>query len=273
MFSVLLHRLTEDVVKVKVPVKAAAPEGAETENDPVLEEIELLEPHSILAYLMDAGLHISAEAVQKFWRFAREFEQPWAVASPATDSHIPVGLWGDSATVFTEFGRYKIYAVFMNLPLWRPKSVRYSRFLLFTLEDSKILDYRTLLPIWRHIVWSLNCSFNGTWPSVGPMGERLARRYAVHNAGKSLCKNGSRFCCTEVRGDWAWMKETFRFPGCSWNAHKVCFRCTARSDLHTLYHHHDAESGQYWLRKEFSLVQFLNERIPATDPCAGTEFA
>ena len=261
----------KDVIKVTVPVKAPqAVEKDSTETDFVWEDVELLEPHSILAYLMDSGVSIPQETVRQYWDFARERGQPWARYSPASSDHIPVGIWGDSATVFTEFGRYKIVAIFLNLPLWRPKSVRYSRFLLFTIEADKMVDYKTLLPIWRHIVWSLNISFSGTWPTCGPSGEALVGRHGRDKAGTSLCQSGAKFCCTEIRGDWAWLKETFRFPACSWNALKVCYRCTARSNLHTLYYHHDSAYGKHWLGKEFNLVQFLNERTPTTDPCGSS---
>ena len=253
---------------MNVPLKALPCVGRDsTQEDIVWENVDLLEPHSILAYLLDAGLDIPQERVREYWTFARDLEQPWATFSPASQDHIPVGVWGDSATVYTEFGRYKILAIFMSLPLWRPKSVRYSRFLLFTMESDRLLDHRSLLPIWRRIVWSLNCSFNGTWPACGPQGERLTGGQASRNAGKPLCASGAKFCCTEIRGDWAWLKETFRFPACAWNALKVCYRCPARSDSLMHYYRHDG-SGNYWLGKEFSLVQFLNQRMPATDPCA-----
>ena len=179
-----------------------------------VESFQMMDPHAVLAYVFQEGIEIPTGDVEAYWNFARSMKLDWALESPASTAHVPVGLWGDSATVFTEFGRYKITAIFMSLPLWRPKNVKHSRFLLFSIEGDKIWKHETLLPIWQRITWSLNASFHGKWPMVGPSGEPftgLAAKYA----GQALCKQGYKFICTEIRGDWLWMKEQFRFPKCA----------------------------------------------------------
>ena len=231
-----------------------------------MEAVEVMDPHSILAFLYKAGLIIRPGDVEAYWRHARDLGQPWSQNHPASDSHVPVGVWGDGAKVFTEFGQYKMVSIFMNLPLWRPKSARYSRFLIFCIQEDKICSYHTLLPVWRRITWSLNCAFEGLWPSHGPEGELITGKIARMMAGRPLVpKSFTQFACTEIRGDWAWLKETFRFPKCAWNATKTCWKCPARktsADPSLLYYNHPG-----WLQKEFDLVDFLVHRIPEQDPC------
>ena len=44
-----------------------------------------------------------------------------------------------------------------------------------------------------------------------------------------MLANGHKFCITELRGDWAWWKLTFRLTS-SWNCIKhVCYRCNAQA--------------------------------------------
>ena len=255
---------TKDTIRIEVPVRD---DDAKKENACKTQALEMMDPHSILAFLFKSGLVIPPGTVESYWKHARKFGQAWAKAHPASNSHVPVGVWGDGAKVFTEFGQYKMVSIFMNIPLWRPKSARYSRFLLFCIQEDKMFSYHTLLPIWRRITWSLNCAFEGIWPTRDPDGELIRDQTGKLMAGSPLVPACfTKFACTEIRGDWAWLKETFRFPKCAWNATKTCWKCPARktsSDPSLFYYHHDGG----WLEKEFDLVNFLVHRIPEQDPC------
>ena len=252
---------------MELKVKSSPEEEAKSGITHKIETFEMMDPHSVLAYIFEGGIEIPAGATKAYWEFAREMKQAWAVASPASTAHVPVGLWGDSATVFTEFGFYKMTAIFISLPLWRPKSVKHSRFRLFCIEGKKILNHETLLPIWNRITWSLNCSFQGTWPTSGPSGEPLTGLNRKR-AGQPLCKQGHQFICSEIRGDWSWLKEQFRFPQCSWTANNICYLCPASCKQNDVcYIHHDEDSGRFWLDRQFNLQQFLNPRTPRVDPC------
>ena len=256
---------SEDMVSMDLTVKCSPEEEADLKTSHKVESFQMMDPHAVLAYIFQQGIEVPAADVEAYWKFARDMKQGWAVGSAASTAHMPVGLWGDSATVFTEFGQYKIVAIFLSLPLWRPKNVKHSRFLLFCIEGKKIHNHETLLPIWNRITWSLNSCFTGKWPMVGPSGEPV-QGLAAKNAGKSLCEKGHKFICTEIRGDWLWLKEQFRFPKCAWNANKICFRCPAAMKTDPLYTHHDDNSGRYWLDQEFDLQQFLRHRTPRI-PC------
>ena len=242
-------------------VKCSLEEEKQLQAKHKKESFQMMDPHTVLTYVFQQGIEIPAGDVEAYWNFARDMKQAWAVDSPASTAHMPVGLWGDSATVFTEFGSYKIVAIFMSLPLWRPKSVKHSRFLIFCIEGNKLWSHETLLPIWNRITWSLNSSFAGKWPTVGPSGEPF-QGLAAEKAGQLLCAKGHKFICTEIRGDWLWLKEQFRFPKCAWNANNICFRCPAATKTEPRYIRHDDNSGRYWLDQEFNLQEFLQQRTP-----------
>ena len=102
----------------------------------------------------------------------------------------------------------------MNLVLYRPKSTRLSRFLLFTLESAKLVDFpRTVNPLMQKLVDSFNrCTERGV----------LGRRFIVN----------------ELRGDQVWIRQLFQHKSV-WNSISVCFRCNATTrptnDNYTIY--------------------------------------
>eukprot|EP00439_Symbiodinium_sp_Y106_P021604 s6414_g2.t1 len=129
---------SEDMVSMDLTVKCSPEEEADLKTSHKVESFQMMDPHAVLAYIFQQGIEVPAADVEAYWKFARDMKQGWAVGSAASTAHMPVGLWGDSATVFTEFGQYKIVAIFLSLPLWRPKNVKHSRFLLFCIEGKKI---------------------------------------------------------------------------------------------------------------------------------------
>ena len=132
-------------------------------------------PHEIIAYLFNqGGLHIDPEEVRHFWRTSRQNKEPWALHSKASESHIPLGFYGDGATLIFKYGKHEsVIGLFMSLPLWRPRSVRCSRYLLFVIEEASLWRHHTLNCILRKLVWSYNLLDSGIHPSMGMGGERL----------------------------------------------------------------------------------------------------
>lgn len=53
--------------------------------------------------------------------------------------------------------------------------------------------------------------------------------------GGQLCSDGSRFLCTELRGDLGWHKLIWNFEKVGWQAKSICMFCEAKSDGHPLY--------------------------------------
>ena len=258
--SCLLGGFCKDSTFVRAPVKDDSKECGWSYKD-----LEVVPVHQIMAYLFDTvGLKIDMEDVREFWRFSREEVcEPWALYSPATERHIPLGLYGDSAKVETEFGSYKVLGVFANLPLFRPSRTRYSRWLLFSIREEEVLAPWTMNEIYRHIVWSCNILFHGLHPSRGIDGQALSGKHV----GKPICSGGQVFTVTELRGDWAYHKQTFRFKA-SWTGHDICFKCPARRAKalpEDLYQNVQADAK--WLQEEFDTAGFLRERLPGDDPC------
>ena len=231
-----------------------------SDTDFEVQSLPFLDPHAVIAYLWnDMGVRVSTEEVLKFWRHAREHEQPWALHHEATELHVPLGLYGDSAKISTTFGSDKVVGIFMNLPLWRPASIRASRYLIFAIEESKLWGAHTLMTVFRRITWSVNLLFDGKRPLADPTGAMMKDSKLFNGF---ICKDGTVFAVTELRGDQLWQKQTFRYTASwTWTSSKVCHACDCRAhgadSAHRLYFDFDA-----WLPYEFSNNEFLDERMP-----------
>ena len=153
-----------------------------------------------------------------------------------------------------------LVGIFCNLVLWKPQSVRYSRFLVFAMPEQELWGHYTLNVVYRRITWSLNSLYDGHHPSKGPYDENLSSRLAAL-AGVEF---QHRYVVTEIRGDWSWHKKVWRFHRCSWVAVSMCHRCPAKSqstnraDLYWMF------DNNSWDQNHFTLNQFMAERIPPT---------
>ena len=229
--------------------------------------LEIIDPHIMVAYLInEVGVEISTQDIQRYWQHLEEVKFPMATSNASSlQQHCPVGLYGDAAKITTEYGQYHCLGIFLNLPLWRPRSTRFSRFLLFSIKEELLVPNITLDAVFRRLTWSLNLLFTGQHPYAGPQGEELPKSMLAL-AGKSICHNSMKFVCTELRGDWKYHQQVFRFSS-SWQATKVCFKCSARSrgEISQLYYHVDEDAR--WLQEELSLSGFLAHRIPPNNPC------
>ena len=214
----------------------------------------MLDPHEIVAYLFDEiRLCIPQHAVHEYWQHARAFQEPWACCHPGTVAHIPLGLYGDSARIDTTFASDKVLGIFINFPLWRPKSIRFSRFLVFAIEEKRCWKHFTLDAVLRRVVWSLNLLFSGVAPLVDFDGTVLPTSVCT-----TICQRGQVFAVTEIRGHQLFHKEVFRFTSSwTWKSLRVCYKCDAKSRGDCLYYSFDS-----WLPTEFSLEQFLAFRMP-----------
>ena len=248
----------EAPVKILLPIKIS-------ENDFETQQWTMLDPHTILGYLWnDVKLRVPTEEVREFWSHARAHKEPWAMSHPASDLHVPIGLYGDSAKISTAFNSDKVLGVFMSLPLWRPRKIRTSRFLLFAIEESKLWGRHTLDSVLARVTWSVNCLFEGMRPSKDLYGKEMPQA-ALFDGW--ICKDRTRFAVTELRGDQLWQKTLFRFTASwVWTSARVCHACDARA------HGPGSENRLYWqfeswLPEEFSNEQFLARRMPSRGLC------
>ena len=256
--------LSQETVTIQAPL-------ANPKLDPPYEmkDLKLLEPFSVVRYMFcEAGLAVDYEAVKKFWAHHWEVGSPWAKDTTATDQHIPLGLHGDGAKIrqIAFQPAQKMVGIFLNAPLWRPKSCRASRWLLCAIREEDLYQHFTLNAIYHHIVWSLNCLHDGVFPSTGPNGEELQGKQK-ERAGSPIC-NGMKFAVTEVRGDWLYHKQLLRFRS-SWAGGAkvtVCFQCPAWNFGPDRFYD-VSETSPLWM-KQYSLIEFLVQQMPHQDPSA-----
>lgn len=207
------------------------------------------------------------DAVKKFWSHHKAMGSPWALNSTATDEHIPLGLHGDGAKVrqLAYQPAQKTVGIWLNAPLWRPKSVRASRWLIAAIKEEDLYQHYTLDCLYKRITWSLNCLHSGVFPSTGPNGETLEGK-KLARAGTPIC-DGKVFAVTEVRADWVYHKQVLRFQS-SWKGGArvpVCFFCPAWNSGENKYYD-VSESSVLWT-KQYSLIDFLVHELPQDHPC------
>ena len=247
---------------VKCENKSKAPRGFE------IQTLGMIEPHSLVAYLFnDAGIYIDQEKIEAFWKHHQDVQSPFLESFDGTNGHIPIGLYGDGARARQQayMPVEKVVGIFLNLPLWRPKSARYSRFLLFSIQEDLCFGRKTLNAVYRRIVWSLNHMFLGQWPTHAPDGSVLTSK----KAGQSLTPDGKMFALTEHRGDWCFFKWVLGFKS-SWKAGTnapVCYRCAAYgSGDPSQQYYHIGENAPCW-RTEYNNVEFICKEMPDVDVC------
>ena len=122
------------------------------------QQVPMYDPHSVLSYLFDEiGLTIDPSEVRRYWAKASERGCPWAQQEPG--DRIPVKIFGDDCVYDERLN--KAYALVLSLPLWRPRSARNSRFLLWAQRSTQFQGFEGILPVLARMVWSFNL---GVWP-------------------------------------------------------------------------------------------------------------
>ena len=231
----------------------------------------IVHPHRILSFLFnDCKLQISSTEVEEFWSHARRVQEPWATQSSATSQHVPLGIHGDAARLWTQYRFEKVTAIWMNLTLFRPKSARHSRFLLFSCPTAVMVKNRTLNRVWRRLSWSFNATFTGLNPTCGEGGKALSGGDLLR-AGTPITVSNRRFALVEMRGDWEWHVQTWR-PSASWLSTNVCFKCPAQAKGEASYLYHCIDSNCQWIGEEYTLDEFISRRLKDRHLC-GSEMA
>ena len=174
----------------------------------------------MIEFLFSNKLEIPEKAIRTYWKWNAEHGEPWAQRINPDDKIVPLGIFGDSARVNTAFGYEHVVGIFMSIVLFRPKSVRASRFLLFAIGEEKLWGIHTMQVVLRRVVWSFNTLWDGVHPSVDQYGHALASDAFKKMAGQAI---STRCVVTEIRGDWAWHKKLWRFAKqTSWSGIRVC---------------------------------------------------
>ena len=252
---------TQEIETINVPVQSPKPPHTLS-----VKSFPIIHPHRLLAYLFDdVGIQVPEGAVQEFWQHARDMGEGWATESPASNSHVPLGIHGDAARLWTQYKVEKVVAIWMNVVLFRPRSVRHSRFLLFSCPNALMVKNRTLNRVWRRLTWSFNAAFEGINPLVGESNRPLAGA-DLARAGTPLTSSGRKFALCELRGDWEWHRDVWRVTA-TWKSIKTCFKCPALSKGPSGYLYHNIEDNCQWKLEEFSLEQFIARRLKDRHLC------
>ena len=259
---------TKEIESIYIPVKSH--KKPEKGAPPIIkmEKFPIVYPHRVLEYLFyTVGITVDEQQVKSYWEHARAMGEAWAVESDASVSHVPLGLHGDSARLKTEVRFEKQLAIWLNIVLWRPRSVRCSRFLLFSMPSLVQFKNRSLNKVFKVLRWSLNAAFEGVHPRTGPYGEALSWQ-SLARAGTQLTSDGKRFAVTELRGDWEWHRDTFR-PKAAWNAKgPVCHLCPALREGPEEYVYHNFGPNCRWMHECFSTEEFIARRLKDRHLCA-----
>lgn len=163
----------------------------------------MYDPHSVLSYLFDEiGLTIDPGEVRRYWAKASERGCPWAQQEPG--DRIPVKIFGDDCVYDERLN--KAYALVLSLPLWRPRSARNSRFLLWAQRSTQFQGFEGILPVLARMVWSFNLVYD-----------------------QGLQQSGHRFAVCEIGGDWAWNRFFWQLSR-HWNSHIPCPFCNVQKE-------------------------------------------
>jgi len=225
----------EEPTKIKIPIKFP--------DDSISDVVMPMQlPLDILKYLLtECGLCIDDRTVSAYWQHLDSVGEPVAMKTKgfreaASMPVWPLGLYGDDCVMGLVTSPYsKMLGIFMSLPLYRPTSVRMSRYLIFSIEVDKIVSVtETLYPVFERIVASVN---------------------ELVESGI----NGRQFLLTEIRGDQSFFRMIFRYR--SWWKHRnICYKCCATTDQNPVnYLLYNTDNG--WESTVRSTEQFILEEL------------
>jgi hypothetical protein len=233
-----------------------------------LQQQQMLFPHRIMSYLFnECHLEIPEADIHQYWDNAIAGGETYA--SVESRHRVPLGIYGDSAQLITKVQFEKILCFFLNIPIFRPQSIRYSRFLLWSCDSLLLFRNRTVNAVLRWVVWSLNCLYHGINPSSRPGNSHLSEA-EKDRAGTWITNRKHQFQLVECRGDWEFHKLIWQFKA-SWKGGVnvgICFRCPAMlkaDDPGLLYWNMD--EGSAWCQQEFDTVEYISKMLPSHNIC------
>lgn len=140
----------QETATISVPLK-----NKKSRRGYTMHPMGVIDPVSVISYLFnEVGVSIPENMVAQYWNHYRSepVSAQWALCHPARSDAIPLGLYGDSCKVRQGS---KMVGIYLNLPLFRPKSIRSSRFLLVAVQEEMMFKRKTLDAIYRFLVWRL----------------------------------------------------------------------------------------------------------------------
>lgn len=213
--------------------------------------------------------------MRTYWDHCRRFF-PWGSTHPAcadstsdSGNFWPLSIYGDEAR-YTDSAGFVEKVVVLNLSfvLWRPASTRNSRFVIWACRESLCVGHKTLWSVYEYVRYCLDWLFLGVKPDEGFLGQPLPcnLRRSTPNSLDPLCKKGTRFPLTEIRGDWAWHSFALQLVP-RWNSARCCFKCTADACERL-----DYTLSAAFIQKQVSHADFLRTMLKGPPICALVSF-
>ena len=158
-------------------------------NQTEIIKVPFLDPDTVMQYLINAGLTIPQEQVVEFWENKRHSGETWVENCPATNQHIPIAIYGDACRLYTARKDSKYLGIFISLPLWRPRSTRYSRWCIFSIEVKKnFMEHKPCIRFCKglHTNWTC-CLKMDCWDQMVESTIFAAVRFGAIGNGTSSC--------------------------------------------------------------------------------------
>ena len=184
-------------------------------------QLPMLLPHELIGRLADVG---SREALLS--REGLSLETLQHVRTAALElgldekEVLPVGLWGDGVP-FNWDRSESLEIISINLP----GAGGQLRLPITAIPKKYIIKETTWDDVFKVVSWSFRCLLSGEYPSTRHDNKPFGAGEKKRNQLKGT-PIGVIGLLAEVRGDWAFFKEAFRFPGWAENE-GCCYRCRA----------------------------------------------
>lgn len=228
---------------VSVPVKDKAL-GVQT-----IAEIPVLLPHEYMHHLVKkaGGLTSKFQVTDATGQHMAAAVEAWCSQFGIDKGAvIPIGLYGDGVP-FKAKMRDSLEQFSWSFCV-QPDAPR----ILYTaIPKSAVAGKVTWDALLGVFAWSMRCMFGGLWPSKRHDGTEFTKedRWRAKMAGNPFEKVGALLQC---RGDWAFFKQVFNFPG--WQGKCICWRCNCSTDerdyMDSAKWRRDRVSGRMFLAKQ-----------------------
>ena len=174
--------------------------------------------HSNFPDLWQGAFRGEPGVAEDYWRNVRDHP---SVAGRDVRNALALGLRGDSAPFCKT---QSLHTIAWNSLHGLGDTLRTR--LVFTSVVKSTCVPGTLATLHRYLAWAMNALEGGQWPALDWQGKRHPRSGEVLAAGW-------RGMCVQVRGDWEFYADVFRFP--RWNnAENMCWVCRASSAIPAL---------------------------------------
>jgi hypothetical protein len=177
----------------------------------------------------------AAGACYEFWDSIKDTEfvkQHPDLTESTWHRTVPLGMHGDAGA----FAAHDSLYVLSYISLMGRGTTMRKRFLFTVLRKSEMVA-DTLDHCLRIMSWSFNSLLSGEHPQVDAFGRKLQA------APRGPIAGPWRAALSQIRGDWAFYTEIFRFP--KWNENiRMCWQCRASATVpHLAYTDHREEAA------------------------------